>query len=218
VPSTRPIDATACGLWPTPTTRDHKDSIGMSFAPRKDGASRLDLLPRQVYWIAQNTPAALWGTPLAQQANGEPEQFLQRRRDSIARGNSMGVSLSDLNMQVKAATALACWPTPTALSPNAARGTGQCPHKWKAGGHQVNLMDAVTVHRGTELDGSPDGTEKPGALNPAFVCWLMGFPVEWLFAAPSDKAQPRTKKSTGTTESEPSGPSAMPSSRKSRRK
>src|SRR5690606_9619994 len=59
VPSTRPTDGTASGLWPTPTTRDHKDSPGMSFAPRKDGASRLDLLPRQVYWIAQNSPAAL---------------------------------------------------------------------------------------------------------------------------------------------------------------
>jgi hypothetical protein len=39
-------------------------------------------------------------------------------------------------------------------------------------------------------------TEKPGALNPEFVSWLMGFPPEWDACAPT----------------------AMPSSRKSRRK
>lgn len=189
VPSTRPIAGTGSGLWPTPTTRDWKDSPGMSFAPRKDGASRLDLLPRQVYWIAQNTPAALWptpcardhmpahspeyiaekkaqghgmsilpdyaatalwGTPLAQQANGEPEQFLQRKRDSVARGNSMGISLSDLNMQVKAA-------------------------------------------HGPGRTGSSATTEKPGALNPAFVCWLMGFPAAWDACAPT--AMPSSRKS-----------------------
>lgn len=61
VPSTRPIDAIDCGLWLTPTTRDHKDSWGMSLAPRKDGASRTDLLPRQVY----ATVRALWATPTA---------------------------------------------------------------------------------------------------------------------------------------------------------
>ncbi len=66
VPSTPRTGATACGFWPTPTTRDHKDSLGMSFAPRKDGASRLDLLPRQVFWIARQ--ALLWPTPTAADA------------------------------------------------------------------------------------------------------------------------------------------------------
>lgn len=35
-------------LWVTPSARDWKDSAGMSLAPRKDGASRIDLLPRQM--------------------------------------------------------------------------------------------------------------------------------------------------------------------------
>jgi len=43
-----------------------------------------------------------WGTPLAQQANGTPEAFLERKRKSIAKGAQMGVSMSDLNMQVQA--------------------------------------------------------------------------------------------------------------------
>lgn len=43
-----------------------------------------------------------WGTPLAQQANGTPEAFLERKRKSVAKGAQMGVALSDLNMQVQA--------------------------------------------------------------------------------------------------------------------
>ena len=44
-----------------------------------------------------------WPTPVTQQANGTPERFLERKRESMARGSqSMGVSLSDLNMQVQA--------------------------------------------------------------------------------------------------------------------
>jgi hypothetical protein len=37
------------------------------------------------------------------------------------------------------------WPTPAACSPNSLRGNGQDPMKRKAGGHQVNLQDAVTL-------------------------------------------------------------------------
>ena len=54
----------------------------------------------------------MWATPCAQMANGEPEAFLERKRRSVARGNSMGISLTDLNMQVKAAER-GLWPTPT---------------------------------------------------------------------------------------------------------
>jgi hypothetical protein len=33
---------------------------------------------------------------------------------------------------------------------------------------------------GTALSGCHAATEKPGQLNPVFVCWLMGYPGEWL--------------------------------------
>ncbi|OBU58319.1 hypothetical protein A9K70_07405 [Stenotrophomonas maltophilia] len=120
----------------------------MSFAPRKDGASRLDLLPRQVYWIAQNTPAALWPTPCARDhmPAHSPEYIAEK----------------------------------------------------KAQGHGMAVLPDYVQHAppGTGPDGSSDTTERPGALNPAFVCWLMGFLAEWDACAPT----------------------AMPSSRKSRRK
>lgn len=56
--------------------------------------------------------SGLWGTALAQYANGTPENFLRRKEESVARGSQMGICISDLNMQVKAA--LAAWPTPQA--------------------------------------------------------------------------------------------------------
>jgi hypothetical protein len=39
-----------------------------------------------------------WPTPVSQPANGTPEDFLRRKRESVARGSSMGICLSDLAM------------------------------------------------------------------------------------------------------------------------
>lgn len=134
----------ALAMWATPT------SLALAKNGNNEAGNSAGVVSIRAHALAS---VALWGTPLAQQANGEPEQFLQRKRDSVARGNSMGISLSDLNMQVKAA-------------------------------------------HGSGRTGSSATTEKPGALNPAFVCWLMGFPAAWDVCAPT----------------------ATPSSRKSRRK
>jgi hypothetical protein len=86
--------ATLAG-WVTTTTRDWKDS-GADIVPRSDnGKERFDQLPRQAN-------LAGWGTPLTNHANGTPEGFLERKRKSVAKGNAMGIALSDLNMQVQA--------------------------------------------------------------------------------------------------------------------
>lgn len=84
-----------------------------------------------------------WATPLANPANGTPEAFLERKRRSIARGNKMGVALTDLALQAQ----LAGWPTPTTPSggqvpPEGTTATGKAPDGRKV---QVTLKDVVQL-------------------------------------------------------------------------
>ena len=53
--------------WVTPTTRDRKDTPGM--VAQRDGADRVDQLPRQAYLAGWPTPNA--GTPQSLRGNGQ---------------------------------------------------------------------------------------------------------------------------------------------------
>lgn len=129
---------------------------------REDGRSRVDQLPRQV-------AAACWPTPtsLAPARGGNNEA-----------GNSAGL------VAIRA-HAMACWPTPTAV--DGARGLTTRPQDTGK-----PLPQKVGEVLGVQPHGSSDTTEKPGALNPEFVCWLMGFPPEWDVCAPT--AMPSSRK------------------------
>lgn len=107
-------------LWVTCTTRDHKDTPGMSMI-RPDGRSRCDQLPRQV-----------------------------------------------------AATA-AMWPTATAV--DGQRGLTTRPQDTG-----VPLPQRVGLVLGIQPAGSSATTAKRGVLNPAFPCWLMGYPLAHLYS------------------------------------
>jgi hypothetical protein len=80
----------AVKLWPTPTT-----STG---GPQMMG----DQMRPSGHKGSNNLAGAVqrWATPVAHPAGGTPEMFLERKRKTIAKGNSMGVSLTDLQMQV----------------------------------------------------------------------------------------------------------------------
>lgn len=83
--------------WPTPTARDHFPAHSEEYIAAKKaqghGMANLNDLGQ----------LAAWATPVSQQANGTPEAFLRRKRESMERGSqSMGVCLSDLNMQAQA--------------------------------------------------------------------------------------------------------------------
>jgi hypothetical protein len=77
---------------------------------------------------------------VAQPANGTPEDFLRRKRESVARGNTMGIALSDLNMQVQA-TSSGTWPTPNAQ--DGERGPESAATKAARGAGGVNLREAA---------------------------------------------------------------------------
>lgn len=112
------LDAKMTG-WPTPRTQDGPNGGPGQGPDRLPGAAALTAgWPTPMAGTpAQNgnnmagnndssrktVELAGWATPVTQQANGTPERFLERKRESMARGSqSMGVSLSDLNMQVQA--------------------------------------------------------------------------------------------------------------------
>jgi hypothetical protein len=82
-----------CIGWPTPVANDSKGS-DYSYNQGNHDSITLKL---------GGAAKACWGTPLAQHANGTPEAFLERKRRSLRNGSqSMGVCLSDLNMQAQA--------------------------------------------------------------------------------------------------------------------
>lgn len=57
--SVRRISDNGCSGWPTPTTRDHKDTGDLSNSMiRKDGKSRMDTVPRQEFMAGWPTPTA----------------------------------------------------------------------------------------------------------------------------------------------------------------
>lgn len=72
---------------------------------------------------------------------------------------------------------VALWSTARA-SPNENRTTRATPSQMDGKHGQYLAVQAS--------NGSSEPTEKRGSLNPEFVCWLMGYPSEWLSCAPSE--------------------------------
>jgi len=81
------------------------------------------------------------------------------------------------------------WPTPTACSPNSLRGNGQDPEKRIAGGHTVNLQDAVRLaswltttavdgRRGNK-DARPWDTGRPLPQIAALASWISPSARDW---------------------------------------
>jgi len=105
--------------------------------------------------------AAGWATPVGQQANGTPERFLERKRESMERGSqSMGISLSDLNMQ---AQAWAGWTTPQAHD-TSGRSLGQKAIHGTKHGCACLVRDAnlATWNTPRATDGSHGGPNQAG--------------------------------------------------------
>ncbi len=169
----------AVSPWPTPRANE---STGAQPPPGRQGGPALKTLALSASWptpgtdsfrsrsgkrkdemgldqLARRSAVAPWSTPTQNDsANlGAPSQFC---RNSQA-----------LNVQAKAN-----WSTPRA-SDGAKGGPNQA---FGAGGQPLPAQAAQTAIRGDMLSGSNAQTENSGALNPAWVCWLMGYPNGWL--------------------------------------
>jgi len=139
---------------------------------------------RQLFRLVPSTPrtaeiaSGLWPTPTA--SDNGPGTDMNNPR-GIQQGNALAT-----------AALWSMWPTPSSRDGKGGYQGGRI----RNGKLSNDTLDVTVQHTGQAQSGSKEPTESKGGLNPAFVCWLMGFPQEW----------------------ESSAPMATPSSRKSRRK
>lgn len=165
------------GSWPTPTTRDYKDTGGLNKSMvRKDGKLRKDTVPR----IAD---LAGWPTSTSTDAR---------------RGEKYHIFAPNMTMNM--ASQLAAWPTASATDGQRA-GTGITAGMTGVSLTQMAKMagPARLTACGQMLTGSSAETESGGQLNPAHSRWLMGLPPEWDDCAPMATRSMRRQRQPSST-------------------
>ena len=162
--SGRRISGSGCSGWPTA-----KSSDGTKGNRSHDGAFRE--LSRKGSSADLPTIAFAAGWPSPTVGNARGSQMAKGASTTGRRPDGSKATVS-LNMVARAAG----YPTPRA---NDSQKRGQIAD---------DLRNGLP---GLAQNGLIVQTEKGGALNPDLARWLMGFPVEWLLACPTNKPAPR---------------------------
>lgn len=178
---------TGCGLWQTPVSDDAVARKMGKFSSRgepKLSAQALWHTPRST--MIEESPEnfqqrmnskrskdrgenatpnlavqALWATPKASEAEKD-SRTPQGAMKEVMRGKSPSLSSQAMSM----------WPTPSCRD---WKDTGDMSNSMvrKDGKSRMDTLGRLT------FDGSTAQTESKGSLNPAFVCWLMGYPENY---------------------------------------
>ncbi len=89
----------------------YKATLKQKATPQQRVYCHLGLSGHRTKGTDSSSQQSAWATPVAQPANGSWEQFLERKRKSVERGHSLGISLTDTQMQAKSID-VSAWPTP----------------------------------------------------------------------------------------------------------
>lgn len=173
--------AAVCASWPTPAAMDatsNKESVDSKKARGSGGIN-----------LSASAVLAGWATPAAKEAGGTPEQFLDRKRKAVAKGSSLGVSLTSLSLQAQ----LGSWATPAARDHRSDRGQKSDSEQYGSKGRPLPRQ-ALLVDSGETPSGGSAVTGKLAQLNPAHSRWLMGLPPAWDACAPTaTRSSPRSR-------------------------
>lgn len=161
--------------WATPVASDSQGEMHQSAAARAKGfAPRLQDQAREMQWSTPNVP------------NRGPETRASKQK--------RGSGGEDLQTQTQD------WATPRAAEWKESGPEGSKSHQ-----HRLDrrYLDAQAISfrpshpdQPTEMPGEPSSSSAPTSrprLNPAFVCWLMGWPWFWTRAEPTSFAARETE-------------------------
>lgn len=188
--SVRPINATDYGLWVSPTAQDY--SRGNK--PPRPTDTGVPLSQQVAFWATPNTMDHL---PL------RSKEAMARQFSTTRKGRTTPANLREQVLPAMWPTASATKNTKNSKDPQrmkeggvqtsladaawiAAKGLWPAPRSADGDkgvrtleGHLKNrerYKNGVDLPTATRLSAP---TENKGSLNPAFVCWLMGYPIAW---------------------------------------
>jgi hypothetical protein len=163
--------------WATPTAQEH---TGAGHPETKQGA--INLRSQVSNWATPDCNTSTYsngkfGPNLRQQSADWPTP---RATDGTKGGPNQAGSKGDLMLP----SAAAQWPTPASRDYRTPNSQEIQESRQHTGGEQLPnyvehhfLHPVLSIHDGREL--SPTAQTLPRRLNPAFGCWLMGWPIWW---------------------------------------